>query len=103
MDAIMFKKGDTFRLSCTYAIDGVPSALPPGIRSQLRSPYGQLVAELSVAVVDAPNGLFDLTAPDTSSWPLDTLSQDIQYTDATGNVASTDTFTIQCVADVTHD
>lgn len=77
--------------------------MPPGIRSQLRARDQSLVAELTVTVTDSASGAYTLECADTATWPVDTLRGDIQYTDANGNVASTDTFTVTVVPDVTHD
>lgn len=56
MITIPFKRGDTFRLSCVYKIDGTPAELPSQIRSQLRDFRDDLIAELDVSIVDAVNG-----------------------------------------------
>ena len=102
-EPIPHKQGDTFKLSCTYMVDGVAAALPDGIRSQIRY-CGVLVVELDVDRVDPPNGRYDLSSSDdTSEWPVDTLDQDIQYTTAAGDVFSTETFSVRVVRDVTHD
>ena len=100
-EVLTVKRGDTFKLSCTYLVGGVAAALPPVIRSQIRY-QGALVAELTVVVVDAAAGRYNLSFADTSLWPLDSLQQDIQYTTAAGDVMSTDTFYVKVIEDVTH-
>jgi hypothetical protein len=100
-EVLTVKRGDTFKLSCTYLVDGVAAALPPGIKSQIRY-NGVLVAELTATVVDAPTGRYDLSFGDTTEWPVDTLQQDIEYTTSAGDVMSTETFYVRVREDITH-
>lgn len=99
---IQFKRGDTLKLSCTYMLDGVAATTPVGIQSQVRTHAGVLVAELVVSRVDDATGRFDLSCADTTAWPITVLQCDIQYTDANGNIASTDNLAIQVLRDITH-
>lgn len=100
---IEFKRGDTFKLSCTYLIDGVPAQLPDNVRSQIRH-HGTLICELQVDVVDAPNGQYTLTCADSKNWSVGAVYRcDIEYSSNGGNVASTDTFTIKVVEKETRD
>ena len=105
MITIPFKRGDTFTLSCTYKVDGVPTQLPAGIRAQLRTASDRLISELTLGIVDAAAGTYTLTdtATDSALWPTATIFGDIQYTDSQGNVSSTDTFQIPVAKDITHD
>lgn len=105
MITIPFKIGDTFTLSCVYNVDGVPAALPAGVRSQLRSGNGTLVEELVFTAVNANVGQYTLSAPasSTAAWKTGVLYGDIQYTDAGGNVASTESYAVSVLADITHD
>lgn len=99
---IQFKRGDTFKLSCTYMLDGVAAVTPTDVKSQVRTHGGTLVAELVVTRIDDTVGRFDLSCADTTAWPVSVLQCDIQYTDANGNIASTDNLAIQVLRDVTH-
>lgn len=103
MIVIYFKRGDTFLLSCAYTVDGVPASLPLNVRAQVRDRAGSLIAELDVLRVDEAQGKYTLGFADTSTWPVDVLQSDIQYTDGSGNVASTDTFLVNLQRDETHD
>lgn len=105
MITIPFKRGGTFTLSCTYKVNGVATQLPAGIRAQLRTSSDRLVSELAMGIVDASAGTYTLTdtATDSLAWPLATIYGDIQYTDASGNVSSTETFEIPVGKSITHD
>lgn len=104
MLTINFKRGDTFRLDGTYIEDRVAAALPTGIKAQLRNASGTLVAELTVTRTDAPNGKYSLsTSVDTSSWtPGQLLYGDIEFTDSSGVVVSTETYLVNVIKDQTH-
>jgi hypothetical protein len=104
MLTIDFKRGDTFRLQGAYTVDGAAAALPTGIRSQLRDRTGALVCELTVARTDEAGGLYELSCADASEWqPGRMLYGDVQYTDASGNVMSTETYAVNVIKDETHD
>lgn len=101
------KVGDTFGLTCTYKVAGVPTAITEEqFASQIRTEDGALVATLTV-VIDSNQvanvGKFYLSAPSgTQGWPADAdLYCDIQVS-VGGIVRSTDTFVIPTVQDVTR-
>lgn len=106
---IPFKRGDTFSLQCTVA-DSASAAQDItgwGIRAQVRD-ADVLVAELEALTIDAARGVYRLrkahnaaTAP-TSAWPVKVLAVDVEYTTDSGDVISTETFLIDCKADVTR-
>lgn len=100
-----FKAGDTFILTCNYAIGKNPEPLPPGIRSQIRTPDGVLVAELALNVISQDDGVFTLRTDTTQTWfdISDTMFCDVQFTDADGVVFSTNTYEVPVIQDVTHD
>lgn len=56
----------------------------------------ELVAELTVAVIDEGTGLFSLTGLATSAWPEGALTMDIQYVLPGGFKHRTPDLTIQC-------
>lgn len=104
------KVGDTFGLTCTYRVSGVPTALTSqqSLASQVRDDAGKLVATL--VVTKNPDqttypGKFTLALADgatTQNWPADVdLYCDIQTTEG-GVVRSTETFVIPTAADVTR-
>lgn len=102
------KVGDTFGLTCTYRVAGVPTAITTQtFASQVRTDAGKLVSNLSVTLgdQDAHPGQFFLTVEggaSTQGWPADVdLYCDIQTTDG-GIVRSTETFVIPTAADVTR-
>jgi hypothetical protein len=104
MLTLNFKRGDTFRLDGTYMEDGEAAALPTGIRSQLRDANGNLITELTVTRTDADHGLYSLSCSDSSGWIAGRLLfGDVQFTNASGVVVSTETFTVNVQADQTHD
>lgn len=101
------KVGDTFGLTATYKVAGVPTAITQQtFASQVRTEGGTLIATLNVTVAAdqvANVGKFYLAASSgTQSWPADAdLFCDIQVSDG-GVVRSTDTFVIPTVQDITR-
>jgi hypothetical protein len=98
-----FKRGDTFRLVCTYKVDGQPAAiLGKTIASQIRRSNGTLVANMAVEPDDEEPAVFVLT-PDTNTatWPLDVLLCDIEITEE-GFIKSSETIKIPVVGDITR-
>ena len=103
-----FKRGDTFMLSCTYKVDGLPVAITTQtFKSQLRSSDGILVAAL-VCTIDSDQannpGRFYLAPADqsvTKTWNApDTLITDIEITNG-GVITSTENIIIPIDADQT--
>ena len=102
--AIKHKRGDTFIRDCTVSMAGAAPAdgiADWDIRCQVRI-GSRLVSELVVTVLDAAAGTFRIAAMTTASWPVGRLSADIQYTLPTGEISSTETFSIDCIEDVTR-
>ena len=98
-----FKRGDTFNLSCVYKEQGVPANLTQyTINSQLRDSSGNLVQALIPTKADQSSlpGAFVLTAPDSSVFPIDLLTCDIQFIEGE-TVRSTQTFYVPVQEDVT--
>ena len=98
-----FKRGDTFRLVCTYKVDGQPAAiLGKTIASQIRRSNGTLVANMAVEPDEINPARFFLTPDtDTADWPLDVLQCDIEITED-GFVRSSETIYIPVVKDITR-
>ena len=103
MAQIKFKRGDTFTLTCTYKVDGVPTSVSTmTIESQIRNQRDSLIQELTVTKLEQ-TGLFTLVASssDTSEWPITVLRCDIQFSQG-DNVRSTQTFNISVLEDITQ-
>lgn len=73
------------------------------VASQVRNGTS-LLTTLTVTWVNQAGGIYQLSAAPnaTASWPIKMLSCDIQYTSPSGQVISTETFGINCQADVTQ-
>lgn len=100
MASISHKRGDTFKLTCTTDV----TLTGYTIASQVRDPSFKLIGALTVTITQTtPTGAYTLTYPTgTAEWPIGVLDCDIQYTDGTGFVVSTETFKINVLRDVTH-
>ncbi len=100
MQTIPFKRGDTFTLTCStdQPISGYT------IASQIRDKAYNLVSTLTVSVLQStPTGIYTLSSPtSTATWPIGDLECDIQYTNGSGVIISTETFIINVVRDVTR-
>lgn len=60
------------------------------------------IADLTSSVIDSVNGEFSLSyVGSTKTWPIGVLSCDIEFTLNTGQIISTQTFTIECIKDET--
>lgn len=104
MVSIKFKRGDTFVLDGAVSEAGTPIDLTNWtIRAQVRMGT-QLLAELDIVYVDRAAGAYRILAAPavTSTWPVNKLQADVEYTTATGQVISTETFEVDCQMDVTH-
>jgi hypothetical protein len=104
MATITHKQGDTLDWVLTLSELGSPVDITSfTILAQIRN-SDTLIASLTVVVVDAANGLFALraTPAQTDTWAAGTHSCDIEFTDGSGNVFSTETFTVVILEDITH-
>lgn len=100
------KRGDTYVVTVTATEDDGTTPIDLTgwtIRSQIRDAEDVLVAQLRVTVTNAAAGQFtlDQATPDTTGWPVGTCSQDIEYTDPSGRVISTGTFSVRVAKDIT--
>ena len=94
---LRIKQGDTLRLSATVLGDGVviPGGIAAwGIRCQIRTTGGALVEELTTAITDATAGTYSMTSAGTTTYPVDDLVGDIQYT-INADVIHTENFTLR--------
>lgn len=104
MITLNFKRGDTFTVQGQVTVNDVAQDLTGwSVQSQVRNGTA-LLTQLTVTWVDQPGGVYLLSATPaaTAAWPVKTLSCDIQYTSPAGQVTSTETFAINCQADVTQ-
>lgn len=108
MNIVYHKRGDTLLWNCQYTNpDGSPVDLTGYvIKAQFRDKSGTLIYDFSplIAVTDTANGLYTINAPAaaTSPWPIVDGEFDIEYTNASGVVTSTETGTLSVVKDITR-
>jgi len=106
MATITHKRGDTFVLSCTLENEGNPVDITNfTIAAQVRQPDDTLLQALTVTVTDTANGAFTLgaSATETEGWEPGKLQCDIEFTEANGEVNSSETFVLNVIKDITRD
>lgn len=104
MITLNFKRGDTFIVQGQVTVNDAAQSLTGWtVASQVRNGTS-LLTTLTVTWVNQAGGIYQLSAAPnaTASWPIKMLSCDIQYTSPSGQVISTETFGINCQADVTQ-
>ncbi len=104
MVSIRFKRGDSFILEGVVSDGVTPVDLTSWqVKAQIRRD-GLFVAELDVTFPSRPTGVYRLSAAPaaTAAWPSGKLQADVEYTTASGQVVSTETFEIDCLAGVTR-
>jgi len=103
MTQVTHKRGDTLRIVCQLTDDDGDAINLAGlsIASQIRQSNDRVVADLTVTVLDAADGKFELSAV-TDEWPTGRHLCDIEYTQANGDVFSTVTFDFLVVRDITR-
>jgi|TARA_R110000787_G_scaffold267515_1_gene373880 hypothetical protein len=104
MANITHKRGDTLEWVVALTQDGaVVDITGWTISSQIRQDT-TLIDNLTVIIVNAANGEFNLTATttQTASWTLGSHSIDIEFIDTSAFVVSSQTFTLQLVRDITY-
>lgn len=121
MNAIDWKRGDSFRVDelgmltedanglLTMEVNGQPVKASPlnmagwVVASQMRrKDTGELVVNLEHAWIDRAAGKYTLQAKDTTGWPVATLAWDVQFTDPSGFVTSSETQYIRIKQDQTR-
>jgi hypothetical protein len=106
VDLPNFKRGDTFRIEAVFRVDGAPTDLTGwNVECQLRDRDDTAIEMQIDLAVQADNPGQFLISPDgddTSAWPLQRLRGDIQFTNPDGVVASTVTFIVPVVEDITR-
>ena len=106
MAVFSHKRGDTFELSASLENEGTPVDLTNfTITSQIRDKDDSLLQPLTVTVTDAVNGEFTLsaTAAETETWGVEQYQCDIEFVEGSGEVNSSETFTINVIKDITRD
>lgn len=104
MATINHKQGDTLDWVLTLSEGGAPVDITSWtILAHIRA-NDTLIASLTVTTIDAANGQFRLsaTAAATDTWTAGSHSCDIEFTDGSSNVFSTETFTVSILEDITH-
>jgi len=105
MATINLKQGDTVDWVVTLNEGGAPVDITSWtIRAQIRS-GDTLIFTLTVTVIDASAGQFRLSATPAQSdlWAAGSHSCDIEFTDDSSNVFSTETFKVVVIEDISHD
>lgn len=105
MATITHKRGDTFELSSTVENEGVAVDITNWtISSQARDEDDAVLQTFTVTKTDAINGAFTITATaaQTELWGLGNYSMDIEFIDASGDVNSSETFTLSVLRDITR-
>lgn len=105
MATLTHKQGDTLDWVITLTENDTAVDITSwSIRAQIRS-GDTLIASLTVTVLDAAAGIFRLsaTAAQTDSWSAGSHSCDIEFTDDSSVVFSTETFTVSILEDISHD
>jgi len=98
------KRGDTLKMSGVYKIAGVASSLAGfTVACQVRDLNNKLVQTLAVTLGNQGTdpGSFTLSAGEID-WRPSTYFCDVEFTDATNFVRSTQTFVIPVVQDITN-
>jgi hypothetical protein len=107
---IRHKRGDTVLLGCTLTEDDGTTPVDVSgwaIASQIRGLDGTLLVELEATITDGAAGEYALECAvedaDTSEWALGLYEIDIEYTDLSGRIVSTETAAFQVIGDVTRE
>ena len=104
MAEITHKKGDTLEWVITLTENAVAVDITNfTIQAQIRQKT-TLIATLTTTITNASGGVFSLTATaaNTATWTTGTHSCDIEFTDASNEVFSTQTFKLRLIDDITN-
>jgi hypothetical protein len=104
MEVITHRRGSTYEVYCQYkdVLNVSIDITNMQVKSQIRDKTNELIDECFVEYVNRNEGAFSLRVMDTSSWPITTLTQDIQYTLADGRTINTSPITIDVIPSVTQ-
>lgn len=106
MATITHKRGDTFAIACTIENAGVAVDITGWtIASQARGTDDTILQTFTVTITDAATGSFSISATSTQTelWTIGNYSVDIEFIDDSGEVNSTETFTLSVIRDITRD
>lgn len=95
------KRGDTFAFFMTLADEEGNPIIPESIRCHLRDKQYRMVAEATITETDT-SGKYLFEWGSTENWPIGSLLFDIEITDVTGGIISTDTMELTVERDVTY-
>lgn len=104
---MQFTRGDTFEFSgpATLKVNGVVTDDLTGYTatSQIRTPDGRLIADLTVTFLDYQPCVINLRAEDpTTGWPVGKAHIDIEFVAPSGRIVSTQKVVFEIVGDVTR-
>lgn len=105
MTSLRHKQGDSFEWVVTLTDDQEPVDITSwSIRAHIRN-NDTLVAALTITKTDPTGGVFtaSATAAQTDTWTAGDHKCDIEFTDASSVVLSTDTFDVSILEDISHD
>lgn len=101
-----FKRGNTFDMSglATVYVNGVKVTDFTGWTgaSQIRTRQDVLVCDLTFEWLDTAGNMRIYCPGSTQAWPIGTALIDVEFTDPSGRVVSTDTAILDIGQDVTH-
>ena len=109
MNILIHKRGDTIKWNCIYEdAENNPIDLTGyQIKTQARanSTSKKTLFDLSIGngitITDSVNGLYDIDLQDTALFKTGEYVVDIQYTDNSNTIISTETFKLEIVKDIT--
>jgi archaellin len=105
MATVTVKQGDTLEWTITVTSGGSAVDISSySIRAHIRQNQ-TLVAALTVTLSDPSNGICTLsaTAAQTDTWASGNHNCDIEFTDGSSEVFSTETFIVSVLEDISHD
>ncbi len=103
-----FTRGDTFEFSgpVTLKVNGVVTDDLTGYSatSQIRTPDGRLIADLTVTFLGYQPAILHVIADDpTTDWPVGKAHIDVQFLAPSGRIVSTKKVVFDIDADVTRE
>lgn len=104
MATITAKRGDTLTISGTRTDAAGNAVSLAGVTVASEMKRNGTTQSLTATTIDAASGTFRLTldAATTATLNPGLWHSDVEFTDVSGQVISTDTFTIELVTDITN-
>lgn len=103
---MIHKRGDTFELQIDLSLSGqVEDISGWTIRCDLKDLQGNLIKSFSPQEIDYTLGKFLLlaSASETENWPIGALRFDLEFTDNSGFIVSSETLSVNIIKDVTRN